>query len=310
MIDISVIVPVYNSEAYLDKCISDILAQTYTNFEVIFVNDGSTDSSLDILNSYVDARFKVVDQANQGQAVARNNAIKMAQGEYITFVDSDDRIDPTMFEALMRASNNKKADIVWCDMATFSDEKNYNRIYSEFSELTDSKKSYILHNAGPCAKIIRTDLIVKNNLYFLTNHVYEDIAIVPAYALYANEIVYVDAALYFYRMHEGSTMKQVSYNRKLEDIFDSMDHLSSYFKGTYAEEMEYLYIKHLLHAASLRFYPYEQGDKHRIKINAIMKKQYPKWHKNVYYRQNDIKFKIVCNLLYRNCNALLSKILK
>ena len=309
MIDISVIVPVYNTSKYIKECIESILNQTYTNYEVLFVNDGSTDDSLAILETYSDPRFHIINQKNQGLAVARNNAVKLAKGEYITFVDSDDYIANTMFETLINASFNKKADIVWCDMVTFMKEEK-NRLYKEFPAILDAKKSYILNNAGPCAKLIKKDVLVRNNLFFLTNHVYEDIAVVPAYALYADEIIYVDEGLYYYRLHEGSTMKQVTYNVKMEDIFDSMEVLHNYFKDSYKEEMEYIYIKHLLHAASLRFLPYEEGKKQRTRIVKIMKNLYPSWNKNVYFKQTDIKYKIICNLLYGEKDGMLSLLLK
>ena len=97
---ISVIVPVYNSEKYIEKCIESIINQTYRNIEIIFINDGSTDESLNIIHKYkkLDNRIKVINQSNSGVSAARNKGIKNSIGDYITFVDSDDHIDSKMID--------------------------------------------------------------------------------------------------------------------------------------------------------------------------------------------------------------------
>ena len=113
-IKVSVIVPVYNAEKYLRYCLNSLKSQTLSNIEFICVNDGSTDKSLEILNEYAknDSRFIVLNQENRGSGQARNNALKIAQGEYIGFVDSDDIVSKNYFKALYTASKNGKYDIV------------------------------------------------------------------------------------------------------------------------------------------------------------------------------------------------------
>lgn len=311
MAKISVIVPVFNSERYLPQCIESILKQTFYDFEVIFINDGSKDNSVSVIKGYNDERIKIINQENQGQAVARNNAIKEAKGEYITFVDSDDCISFCMLEKLYEKAKNTNADICWCDMSTFNDNMKVREV-KEFINLSDEKKDYIIHNAGPCAKLIRKEIIIDNELYFLTNHFYEDIAVVPAYSLFADKISYIDDSFYNYRIHNGSTMKQKTYSKKMEDIFESMEHLYSYFKDEkyYENEIEFLYIKHLLHAASLRFFNFSEGRDQIVKISNIMKEKFPKWYKNKYFQMKDIRFKIICLLIYKKKFFVLSLLLK
>ena len=115
---ISVIVPVYNIEAYLRKCIDSILAQTYTNLEIILVDDGSTDNSGEICNEYAakDARIRVIHKGNGGLSSARNTGIDIATGKYIGFVDSDDYLAPDMYEKLLGAIVNNHADISVCNV--------------------------------------------------------------------------------------------------------------------------------------------------------------------------------------------------
>ena len=113
---ISIIVPIYNIEKYLPRCLDSILAQTYKNLEVILVDDGSVDNSGMIADKYArkDQRIKVIHQVNQGVSVARNTGIDLATGDYIGFVDGDDYIEPDMYEILMRIIDEQQVDIAHC----------------------------------------------------------------------------------------------------------------------------------------------------------------------------------------------------
>ena len=115
---ISVIVPVYNVEKYLPMCLNSILAQTFKDFEVVCVDDGSTDNGLAILQEYAqkDKRIKVIHQENQGLVGARNSGVRVARGEYLYFVDSDDRIHPQLLEICLDLSQKEKADWVCFQM--------------------------------------------------------------------------------------------------------------------------------------------------------------------------------------------------
>ena len=114
---ISIITPVYNSEKFLKKCIDSILNQTYSNFELILVDDGSVDKSPQICDEYArkDSRIVVIHQKNQGQAAARNKALDICKGDYISFIDSDDYVNPQMLEILMYTMQQSEADIAVCD---------------------------------------------------------------------------------------------------------------------------------------------------------------------------------------------------
>ena len=113
---ISIIIPIYNTERFIQRCLDSIIAQTYTNWEAILVDDGSPDNCGKICDEYaaIDSRFNVIHQENRGVVNARNNAIAKSKGEYLAFVDSDDFIEPTMLEDMVSVAVNKRADIVWC----------------------------------------------------------------------------------------------------------------------------------------------------------------------------------------------------
>jgi glycosyltransferase involved in cell wall biosynthesis len=115
---VSIITPIYKAEKYLQKCLDSIIAQTYTNWEAILVDDGSPDNSGAICDEYAakDKRFKVIRQENKGVVNARNTAIAIAQGEYLAFVDSDDTIEPTMLEEMFTIAEKEKSDIVYCNI--------------------------------------------------------------------------------------------------------------------------------------------------------------------------------------------------
>jgi len=115
-VNVSIIVPVYNVEKYLEKCLESIINQTLKNLEIICVNDGSTDNSLQILEDYAkkDQRIKIINKKNRGSGAAKNTGMKNASGEYIGFVDSDDWVDLAMFEKLYNRAKSQKSDMVMC----------------------------------------------------------------------------------------------------------------------------------------------------------------------------------------------------
>ena len=136
---LSVIVPVYNTEKYLRECIDSILAQSFTDFELILVDDGSTDKSGDICDAYgrLDHRVRVIRQNNSGVTAARKRGAETAVGEYISFVDSDDWIEPNMYQEMLIKADIYDADMVLCDMLV---ERQAERTVVHSSEITRSEE--------------------------------------------------------------------------------------------------------------------------------------------------------------------------
>ena len=308
---ISIIVPCYNTEKYLNKCIDSVLNSTFKDLEIILIDDGSKDNTYKILEEYSkkDNRVRIYTQENIGQAKTRNKAIKLSKGKYLFFLDSDDYIDLDLLEKLYNETKNGN-DIVVSDAKGISDSTNEELITIKFDNYAnDNVKNYILNSSGPAWILINKDIITNNNLYFYEDHIYEDIAVVPSWGIYAKRIAYVPDTYYYYTIRTGSTMNQTEYSKKLEDIFYSLDHLKSLFKDKYKDEIEYIYIEHLLHAASLRFFKFNKLDM-IDKISNIIKEKYPNWYKNKYYKRKNIKYKIVCKSFYKKNYKLLKLILK
>lgn len=313
MVKVSVIVPVYNAEKYIKRCVDSILRQTYRDFEVIFVNDGSTDNSLFLLEKYQknsEINIRIISQENSGQAMARNKGICEATGEFICFIDIDDYVCENLLEKLIVNQEETSADIVWCDAYVVREGKIEGTLDQNCIIYPNDTINYMLKNASPWRKIIRKTLLIEHQLYFPKIRFYEDFAVVPAYAIYTNRISYINKSLYYYDLHEGSTMHQTFYNKKLECIFDAMRYLKSKCDGQYQMEIEYLCIDHLLHAASLRFFQFDEGKDMLIKVADLMKEEYPNWQNNSYFKKKDWKYKLVCKLFYNRKYKILGLLLK
>lgn len=316
MIDIkvSIIVPVYNTEKYLKKCLNSLVKQTLDEIEIIIINDGSVDKSQEIIdefsNQYPD-KIKSYIQSNSGQAAARNFGLKKAVGEYVLFIDSDDYIEVNTCEKVYGMAKQSDLDILCFNMREeFENNLEKPCNYYNFNDFPKNIK-YVLNETSVWNKMIRREFLIKNGLFFMEDYIYEDLELIPRLVLYTNKIDFIDDKLYHYVIHNDSTMRQKTYNPKLNSIFVVIESLKKKFDNTpYTNEMEYLCIEHLLHGAVLRYLDYPEGNKDIIKIADIMKKDFPNWRKNKYYRKQNLKYKIVCELAFNKKIKLLKKILR
>lgn len=202
---ISVVVPVYNVEEYLHECIRSIVNQTYTNLEIILVDDGSTDHSPDICDEWMkrDPRIKVIHKRNGGASSARNIGIEQAAGEYLGFVDSDDYIHLQMYEQLWMALSKSSTKIASCAFKKVlgKNEKKFSNKRSVFKELDleESLNGFLLGNinASVCCKLFLKDIF--STIHFPEGETHEDVYImIPAIAL-SKGVVHSNKELYYYR---------------------------------------------------------------------------------------------------------------
>ena len=236
---ISVIVPVYNVEEYLEECLESIRQQTFTDIEVILVNDGSTDGSREICEQYCekDSRFKLINQENQGLSAARNCGVKESIGQYIMFVDSDDVINTKVLEVLIPYMKTD-VDIVECRMTRKKEEFYLNKPSKIIFEGT--AKEAILNciefkeEVKYCAftKLYRRAIVEK--IPFLKGYIYEDVFTGINYLKHMRKIVVVDFIGYYYRVRPNSIMTK-PFNEKDLDIFKVGNLLIDSFKDD--EEM-------------------------------------------------------------------------
>lgn len=298
MAKVSVIVPFYNSEKYLSRCLDSLIKQTLKDIEIIMVNDGSIDTSESIVKGYMkDSRVKLINKENGGQASARNLGLTVASSDYIIFIDSDDYVESFLCEKLY-AAILKGFDIVVSDYYIVDgDEKKYNKI-SSCQEGEISLKDYLLTAVCPWNKIYRKSFLLDNNFRFPEGIIYEDYASIPTLVNYNPKVYYLPLAFVNYIHTEVSTMRSDEYKEKYENIFKATDFLYNHLcDSKYTLELEYLISYHFLYLGSLNFYrfdKYEQLDK----ISDFMKNKFPRWSKNKYVKKMSFKEKVLMKLFY------------
>lgn len=238
---LSVIIPVYNSEHYLDECICSIIKQSYKNFEVLLVDDGSTDSSKSICLKYcsLDSRFKYLQKKNGGAASARNFGLNECKGDLISFIDSDDFIESTMFEDMIKAIVRYKADIVICGRFKDYDNKRKRINCMKYETSFDSQTCLCKMMTGrgmdfsPCDKIYRKDLW--DQIYFPEGITGEDIMILPDIFDRASTIIHVGKPLYHYRYTPNSVTTS-RFNKHTFDTVHAITKLSDkFYNGNFFE---------------------------------------------------------------------------
>ena len=222
---ISVIIPVYNTAPYLDRCVQSVIDQLYQDWECILVDDGSTDDSGPLCDKWAvnDSRIKVIHQANQGVSVARNHGIEASSGEYIAFIDSDDWVEPNYLSAMIIQTTG--TDIVVSGQIR-EYEDGHTIIYKPDTNdkfIISSEEAAKFNNLNiksllyaPHEKLFRIDIIKRNNLSFQVGCSYgEDLQFVYSYLEFVNIIGTIDQALYHYRMANNGTLS----SRFREDQF-------------------------------------------------------------------------------------------
>ncbi|HFU3800008.1 TPA: glycosyltransferase family 2 protein [Streptococcus suis] len=215
---ISVCVPVYNSSTYLKECIESIRNQTFKDLEIICVDDGSTDNSLEILKEFqkLDPRIQlIVQERNMGVGAARNRAIDLASGQYMSFIDSDDFIEPELFEELYNKAIEKDAEIAICDVNLYSDGGRLNK-RKWFTPIEGKATPETLYkNTQPTNKIASLNLIRREGFYFLEGNsdgVYVDLMVA------AKNITSVHKPFYNYRIRANSLSSEFRVKNILESV--------------------------------------------------------------------------------------------
>ena len=211
--EVSVVVPVYNTEKYLDDCLKSILRQTFQNIEILCIDDGSTDGSAALLKKYasLDPRLQIITQKNAGLSCARNAGMAAARGKYIYFVDSDDFIAPETLEMLVKRMHETAADIVICNMLLyFDDTKTYagfrdEVLYYQLKNRTFTLEEVpqIINCVAAWDRLFDRKFLAENHFAFLPKTLYEDALFTVQTVLKAKRIAVIPDHLYFYRKNTG-----------------------------------------------------------------------------------------------------------
>lgn len=240
---VTVVICVYNGEAYIDRAIKSILAQTHENFQLLIIDDGSTDGTARIIDEYAseDARIEIIHQQNAGVASARQRGVEMAKGDYLMFVDADDWIDEISIERMLCKAKETDADMVWSD-ALFE-------IYRENGVLTKYKNTKKVESTDVWIRdlvlwesfgalwiwLFRTSLFQNPNVSFPENSIYaEDIPVIVSALLYSEKIAFLPEAHYHYRFaNQASLTNQGTSHSRLDNgIILAIKHMEKAFKST------------------------------------------------------------------------------
>lgn len=247
---ISVIIPVYNVERYLAQCLDSVLGQTFQDFEVICVNDGSTDKSGEILEQYAAkcSLIKIINQENQGASVARNTGLGIALGDWISFIDSDDIVHPQMLEIAYKQAVWNNADFVQYKYEEFktdgvrcgviNEKKIKSKVFDNSSLVTCRKQKF--HNTfGPCTKLFSRKIVGEKR--FIPHIRFEDYPFVYEVLSEKPRGVYLDAALYFYRIREVSLSHVRADPQQIKDYRTGINHIFQvYEKPELKKEKQFL----------------------------------------------------------------------
>lgn len=299
---ISVIIPVYNDEKYFPEMLRCLFEQTLQDFELIIVNDGSTDGTGEIINACIAAhpekRIIRLDQANSGQSAARNRGFEMAAGDYVAFLDSDDIIKPDYLEKLVTIAKAHDADVVKCTMDEYDDVTGSLLLSisagDRFVEYAPGE-GYCIHYT-PCAGIYRIAFLRKYGIVFSTGELMEDSPYNLIANQLANRIAVTDEALYYHRMHTGSTMSTVAEAKKDPKIpykgFESaIIKVREFLPDEKRDISDYWFIRVLTDYVTLRYMT--QGRTVRKKLctyaTDIMTRYFPSADKNPFIFGNKEK---------------------
>lgn len=308
-IKVSVIVPVYNTEKYLVNCLESLVNQTLQEIQIVIINDGSTDSSLEIIKSYSEKypnKIVYETQENSGQAVARNRALELCTGEYIGFLDSDDFVKKEMYQKMYEKAIAQDADYVACGYTdiTYKDEKKIIlHQYVASKKAVCQKDLFFGALVSPFIHIYRREIIEKSQVRFPEKVIYEDTAFYLNLIPYIKKIAVIEEALAYRVRRRNSTMTIVD-PYKVGQIFKVMDESISYYKkygfwNEYKEELTYFTAKLLLCSSMKRICKVKNTTDRKKLIQqtmAYLNEKLPDYKKNKYARKGMI------NLYYKSAN--------
>lgn len=301
---LSIIVPVYNmaADGKLNFCLDSLVNQTIQDYEIIAVNDASTDNSLEVLREY-EAKYPgkvhvVTYEVNKRQGGAKNEGLKVACGEWIGFIDSDDWVTPDYYEKLLKKAEESGADVVGCDYNlvdkhTFEVGRVVENNTAEQTGILDEEKhkSLIMRPGSMVIKIYKHSVIKENQLCFPEGIFYEDNCAAPIWSLYFKHFERVAEPMYYYYQHATSTVHYISEQKCLDRMeaarLMAEDCEKRGFTEQYRTEIEYRFAE--LHFV-ITLFSYMQGAKKKRygfvkQLKAEISEYFPQFQENPYYKQ-------------------------
>lgn len=313
---VSVIVPIYNVEKYLEKCINSLLSQTLEDIQIILVNDGSKDNSGNIAKEYEKNnkdRVIYVEKENGGLSDARNYGLKYATGDFIAFLDSDDYIEKNAYEEMYNKAIEENADYVECDFIW--EFPNKIRVDKQYP-YKNKKEMLSFVRVVAWNKLIKRQLITDNNLEFPKGLRYEDVEFTYKLIPFLNKFAYVDKLFIHYVQREGSIANVQ--NERTAEIFTVLDNVIEFYKKNniyekYRDELEYNYARYLLCSSLKRMCKIKDKTIREKLLTESWKRlnsNFPNWKENVILKTVNIGKNKYMRTVNKSTYKIYSKILE
>lgn len=315
---VSVIVPVYNVEKYIRKCLETLMEQTMQEIEIIIVNDGTKDNSMNIVREFVEKypeKIVVLEKKNGGLSDARNYAIPYAKGEYIAFLDSDDYVEKTIYEEMYEIAKKENSDMVECDFYW----EYPNKIKKDVGEKYHNKKE-MLEKVRVVAwnKLIKREILEKTQITFPVGYRYEDVEFTYKLIPYLKKVSFLKKPCVHYVQREGSISN--SQNERTKEIFEILEHVIEFYKEKgfyeeYQEQLEYVYARFLFCSSFLRMVKIQDKNIRKDLLNQTwenVNQKFPNWKKNKILRKNrsgkDLYMKTLNQVTYKIYSQIFRRI--
>lgn len=318
MKSVSVIVPFYNVEGYIGRCLDSLVKQTLDDIEIILVNDGSKDRSKIVVDKYLKEypeKIVYLEKENGGLSDARNYAIPYAKGEYIAFLDSDDYVEYTMYKDMYELAKKENSDMVECD---FYWEYPYKNKTKEDKGLIYNGKKEMIEKVRVVAwnKLIKKDILEKSKIIFPKGYRYEDVEFTYKLVPYLDKVSFLKKPCVHYIQREGSISN--NQNERNKEIFVVLGHVIDFYKENdlyeeYKDELEYIYIRYAFCSSLLRIVKIKDQNIQQELLDLTWKKvntTFPKWKKNpILKSKKDLKsiyLKTINKFTYEMYTTILS----
>ena len=309
MIKVSIIVPFYNVENYIEKCLQSLVNQTLEDIEILLVNDGSQDTSEAIAKQFVEKypnKIIYLEKENGGLSDARNYAIPYAKGEYIAFLDSDDYVETNMYEEMYHKAKQEDLDYVECDFLWEYPDKT---LESKGKQYSNKKEMFLYTRVVAWNKLIKREIVQNNHLEFPKGYRYEDVEFFYKLLPFIHHYGIVQKPFIHYVQRENS-ISNVQ-NTRTKEMIDVLAHVITYYKTNnlfeeYKEEIEYIYARYILCSSMLRMVMIQDKKERKEIIQFAWKSlntQFPNWKKNLYLKDKGLK-----NLYMKSVNHLTLKL--
>lgn len=291
----SIIIPVYNVENYIEECLDSVANQTYKDYEVIIVNDGTKDNSMERAKQYP---FTIINQKNQGLSVARNEGVKIAKGDYILFLDSDDYLQKDTLKQISQALNNNP-DIIRFQIKEVFDDKTEKEYFEEpFLNKTGEEafelitKYHFVENAWCYA--IKRDYYIKEKFKFKPGTLHEDFGLIPLVIIKATKVNSISYIGYNYRQRKGSIMNNEDYEKTKKKVNDFYNH--------------YLYLKKEINKTNLKKDIFKSfiSNSLILKITELRKPEYKEYMKKL--KEEKVVNNLIANTIPRKIKKIIISI--